>query len=95
MTSTARSGQTPKSDAQTPTALGTARSQYTTAAHGLHASAESVSALALDHAGLVCAFHEFGSSVGIGGNGVAAKGAANLLPRVEVCQQKIVLTDCK
>jgi hypothetical protein len=31
-------------------------------------------ALALDHAGLVCAFHRFGSFVGIGGNGVAAKG---------------------
>jgi len=74
MTSTARSGQTPKSDAQAASALGTARGQYTTAAHSLHAGAESVSALALDHAGLVCAFHEFSSSVDVGGNGVAAKG---------------------
>lgn len=95
MTSTARSGRSPKSDAQAATALGTARGQDTAAAHRLHACAESVSALALDHAGLVCAFHEFGSSVGVGGNGVAAKGAANLLPRVEVCQHIIVLTDCK
>ncbi len=74
MTWAARNGRSSKSDAQSATALGTARGQYTTAAHRLHAGAESVSALALDHAGLVCAFHRFGSSVGIGGNGVAAKG---------------------
>jgi len=74
MTWTARNGRSSKSDAQSATALGTARGQYTTAAHCLHAGAESVGALALDHAGLVCAFHRFGSSVGIGGNGVAAKG---------------------
>ena len=70
----ARNGRSSKSDAQSATTLGTARGQYTTAAHCLHAGAESVGALALDHAGLICAFHRFGSFVGIGGNGVAAKG---------------------
>ena len=75
MTWTARNGQSSKSDAQSATTLGTARGQYTTAAHSLHAGAESVGTLALDHAGLICAFHRFGSFVGIGGgNGVAAKG---------------------
>jgi len=57
MTWTARNGRSSKSDAQSATTLGTARGQYTTAAHCLHAGAESVGALALDHAGLVCAFH--------------------------------------